>query len=365
MKTILQLCTSPDKGGLELYFADLSNQLTKNFNLYCGLGMHSKLTTYLDPIIPTFLIHKTFHYLPLLAAWKLSKIIDKKKIEVIHLHWNKDLPLAIFSKLFSKQKLKVILTRHMQFPAKKDSFYHRFIYKNLDSIIAITKTMQNDLKRFIPLSVQPYISTIYLGVDSIETLKDETRDLARKPYAEKNEFLIGLFGRISPYKGQRFLIEALNMAKTHNLPFKAIIVGHAMNENYLQELKKEVNLLSLENHIIFTGFVTNPKELMQACDVVVLTTVEETFGLVLIEAMSVGIPVIGSNRGGVPEIIEDQYNGLLFESQNSDDLFYKLKELYDDPEKHLHFGENAKKSALNKFSKQKHIEQLVQFYKSL
>jgi glycosyltransferase involved in cell wall biosynthesis len=71
---------------------------------------------------------------------------------------------------------------------------------------------------------------------------------------------------------------------------------------------------------------------MSCFDALVLTTKLETFGLVLIEAMHSGIPVIGSNAGGVPEIIDNEVTGLLFESWNANSLAEALKRLYTDRE---------------------------------
>ena len=71
------------------------------------------------------------------------------------------------------------------------------------------------------------------------------------------------------------------------------------------------------NNIIFTGFTSEVQNLMQVCDVIVLATHKETFGLVLIEAMHCNIAVIGSDSGGPTEIIENSKSGLLFKSENS------------------------------------------------
>jgi L-malate glycosyltransferase len=357
MKNIIQLCTSPNKGGLELYFAKLSNSLSKNFEIFNVTGKVSAVKPELIHTNESLYINKSSHYFPLQSAFKLARFIDKHQIQVIHLHWNKDLALAIFAKIFSKQKPKVILTRHMQFPAKKDSYYHRFIYKNLDHIIAITHAMADDLHRFIPKNVQPSITTIYHGIEPMPKADTETITNIRNSYLDdENAFLIGLFGRISEAKGQMLLIKAIKKAKENKLPLKAVIVGHAMKDSYLEKLKQTVKELNLEKDIIFTGFIPQPHQLMQACDIITLTSKEETFGLVLIEAMSLGVSVIGSNRGGVVEIIEDQKDGLLFESQDFESLYDKLEYLYKNPSSRKGMAEKAYQISQTKFSYSKHIE---------
>lgn len=365
MHTILELCTSKAKGGLELYFASLSYALAPLFKVHLGLNTKHTLKEHINPKLPSIFLANRSKYFPFKTAKILAHYIDTEAIELIHIHWNRDLALAVWAKRLSRKKPKLILTRHMQFPSYKGGFYHRFLYSHLDHIIAITHTMADDLKRYIPQSIQPPISTIYLGVSPLEKISKEEQKALRAPYASDNEFLIGLFGRIDPKKGQNFLIEAMHYAKEAKLPFKALIVGNSMSEAYLHELKQSVKTFQLEDEIIFTGFIKNPRALMQACDVVLLATIEETFGLVLIEAMSVGVPVIGSNRGGVPEIISHKQSGLLFESENPKALFEALKDFYHNPKLAQTCAENAQERIKERFNTQKHIKKLSQLLNTL
>ncbi len=358
MLKVLELCLSPNKGGLELYFADICNALMPYMQVFSVISPNSKL----KPLIhcDTIELDKKVHYFPWLAAKKLASIIDKQGIDVIHLHWNKDLTLAVLAKLFSKRKPKLVVTRHMKFPAMKDGVLHRFLYQHIDHIMAITQTMAFDLKRFIPEDVRPNISVNYLGIDSVSPFSDKEVSQTRALYdAENKHFLIALVGRIDADKGHDLLLEALAMAKAKGLPFKVLVVGHAMQESYLQGLKARVKAQGLQDDMLFLGFVDEPRCLMQACDVLVLATIEETFGLVLIEAMSVGTPVVGSNRGGVPEIIDDKQTGLLFESCDSQSLFHVLETLYLNPEQAKAYASQASIKVQEKFAAHTHIQTLV------
>lgn len=357
---LMELCTSPSKGGLELYYANISNQLQQDFKVLNVIAEESQIRDKLAPQSSICTLRKISHYFPLFAAIKLARMIDKHQIQLIHMHWNKDLTVAVFAKLFSKMKPKLVLTRHMQFPARKDSAFHRFLYSNIDHIIAVTQTMKEDMQCFIPKQVQPPISVNYLGIDPIEPSPESEVKARRLSYdPDQNLFLIALVGRIDPYKGHDLLVDAMVMAKEKHLPFKALIVGHAMDEKYLQALKARVKQHELESFIEFTGFVDNPRQLMQACDTVILTTIEETFGLVLIEAMSIGVPVIGSNRGGVPEIIAHEKTGLLFESGSSESLFHALNYLYEKPESAMMFASESMAMVQDKFSADGHKQRLV------
>ena len=181
----------------------------------------------------------------------------------------------------------------------------------------------------------------------------------------KNDFIAGLIGRLEESKGQHLLIEALHTAQQNGHSIKALIVGHEMNPGYRDKLKNQASELGVLNNIIFQDFTSEPQQLMQLCDCVVLATVQETFGLVLPEAMRAGVAVIGSNSGGVPEIIDHQKTGLLFESKNAVSLYQQIAYYYDDPERRSGIAEQGKIKADKKFDNDKHFQQLENIFKGI
>ena len=126
---------------------------------------------------------------------------------------------------------------------------------------------------------------------------------------------IGVFSRIEEQKGQHLVIEALDKIDKDNI--QLLIVGHCMDKKYLDRLADMIKTFNLDQKVSFVPFLESPMEIMSFLDLVILPTYEETFGLVVAESMLMGTPVIGSNAGGVPEIIEDRFNGLLFEPKSS------------------------------------------------
>lgn len=113
------------------------------------------------------------------------------------------------------------------------------------------------------------------------------------------------------------------------LNIKVVIVGHTMDEIYLESLKQKAKKLGAEHQIIFTGFTKEVNEHMNIFDVNILATKKETFGLVIIEAMVNKVCILATNSGGPLELINDKHDGLLFD-RTSKDLAKKIKLLYDD-----------------------------------
>lgn len=363
-KSILEVCLSPDLGGLELYMSNCSKYLSKEFNVYNVISKNSKLENYFKNDKNSFLLKRKSSF-SLFLALKLAKIIDKQSIDIIHLHWTKDIPIVVFSKKLSKRKPKIVQTRHMTMTRFKNDFYHKFLYKNIDTIICVTKALQEQVNKFIPKNIRPKTEVIYLGAKTSEKLKENEILKFKNSLKVNDSFMLGLVGRINEFKGQHLLIEAMNLLKEKKLNIKAYIIGHAMNEEYLEKLKQKVIKYELEEQVLFVGFTKEPSKFMQACDVVLMTSKNETFGLVTIEAMRNGTAVIASNSGGVLEVIDDEKNGLLFENQNYEDLALKIEKLYKDNILREKLACAGQKKAEEQFDNEKQFKKLITLFETI
>ena len=321
---ILEFCLSPNLGGLELCVLDNFNYFKTQTVCKLIVAPNTKLDEYVDDKDKyTIKRNKLF---PIIPAFKLAKFIDKNNIDIIHFHWTRDIATVILAKVISKRKLKIIQSRHMTMTRFKDDFYHKWLYKNIDIIHAVTNQVKEQLQKFISEDVRPNIEMIYLGVDEPKIDFDKVLKF-KEVYNLKDEFVVGIIGRIEEGKGQYLVIEAIS--KLINLNIKALIIGDTMDKEYLEELKGKVKKLDIEDKIIFTGFTKDVNEHMKLCDVTVLATLKETFGLVIIESMINKIPVIATANGGPIEIISDMNDGLLFDRTISD-LVKKIELLYLD-----------------------------------
>ncbi len=360
-KTVMELCMSPDLGGLELFMVRCAKALKDEFDVVSVINTNSKLQQYFED--GEFVaIEKNSNFFMFSSAKKLAKIIDEKGVEILHLHWTKDIPFVVLAKLLSKKKPQVVQTRNMTMTRFKDDFYHRFLYKNIDLMLPVTHQVKAQLEKFIPQDVRPEIKVLYMGSDKpelldtkqIESLKDELN-------ISKNSFNVGMVGRINEAKGQHLLIKALLHVEGAN----AYFVGHEMKKGYIDELKTLAKNLGVEDRVHFLGFMKNPHHFYQLCDVVVLASKRETFGLVLIEAMQVGTAVVGSNSGGVVEIIDDEKTGMLFDVGDEKSLAQKISKLKDDKLFLDKIAKAGKKKAQEKFSNELQFKKLAEIFRDL
>lgn len=211
----------------------------------------------------------------------------------------------------------------------KTNIYHKFLYNNVDKILLITEKLKLQTQKFIPYFNKKNIKVLKYGIKNqskINNINTIIKDF------NKNTFNIGIFSRIEDQKGQHLVIQALyDLYKEKGQFFNLYIIGYQQNKMYYNKLKKLVESYKLTDNIFFIEFIKNPIKIMNYFDLIILPTYEETFGLVIIEAMIMNTSIIASNAGGVPEIIEDKYNGLLFETKNYKSLKKQIKFLLENP----------------------------------
>lgn len=353
---ICELCLSPDLGGLELYMMRASHYLGDQ--CISVINENGKLRSYYENTLYRYITLKRRNVLlSWLGAIELARIIDNEAIDIVHLHWTKDLPLAIMAKLLSNRKPKVVQSRHMRMTRFKDDFYHRFLYRNLDMILAVTQQVKIQIEKFIPVDIRPKTEVLYIGSEQPIIVSAEEKKNRREQLQLGNSFTVGIVGRIEEPKGQHIVLKAVQNLVIEGIDAKALVIGAAMDESYLLKLQDQYSDIA-----IFTGFTREAQTLMQLCDVIVLATENETFGLVLIEAMMCGVCVVASDSGGPLEIIDDGENGLLFQTFNSSDLADKLTLLQKNYLLKERYALAGKQKAQEKFESKKQFQLLLQSF---
>ena len=355
---VLGICLSAGKGGLELY-AHKAITAMQNAGHACHFVVSPN--SYLrqrDWSVTIIEMKSSFHLFPLLTAIKLARYIDEHQIDIIHMHWNKDLNLAALSKFLSRRKPKLVYSRHMEITRSKKDLYHRALYSQVDRMLTIAKFVQDQALRFLPLAREK-ISLLYLGVKAAErSSPQDCNDLLPGVVDRKNVFVVGMIGRIEPYKGQHVLVDALEILKRQNLAIMGAMAGPVMDEAYFNRLNRQIAESGMSDNIKYLGVSQEPGKLMSCCDVVVLTTFCETFGLVLVEAMRAGTAVVGTNAGGVPEIIKHNETGMLYAPGDTQQLAGCLAELFHDTSKREKLAKAGKAFADVMFDEQQHFANL-------
>jgi len=358
MNKILAICTSPDKGGLELYFAKLVNYFySQNKQVWAICRENSAIESSLN--IQPLTIKKVSVLNIFIQALSICKIINKNNINIIHIGWGKDLLLAVLVKIFSKKSLKLIYYRQMKITRSKKDFYHKYIYSYIDLLLVITEKLKDEALYFTTMHKDQVQKLLY-GVESPEIETKDTRNkFLRELGLNEKIYTIGVFSRIEEQKGQHLVIEAMNLLG--DTPLQLVIVGHSMDDSYKAKLKTLIEDYNFESKVKFIPFIDKPMRVMPFFDVIILPTYEETFGLVVVESMMMSVPVIGSNAGGVPEIINDNDNGLLFSTKDFNSLRDKILLLMNSKDLRVKLSNNGKLYANKHYNYDKHFELLEKY----
>lgn len=226
------------------------------------------------------------------------------------------LPFGL-SRNISRARLIPVLTSEIGYEVQRMPQPFQMIFRGLfrttlnhsSTVLTLSKRIRRELidqYRIDPSKIMIYrykMSNIFHPQDS--------KDI--KAILNPNGPVVLTLCRISPEKGLEFLIEAARDIVNKVPNVRIVIKGSSNNQKYRDKLTKLVHQYSLESHLVFLEFspYSEVPKFLSASDVLVLPSISEGLPTVLLEAMATGIPVVATNVGGVPDIIEDGRNGLL------------------------------------------------------
>lgn len=173
--------------------------------------------------------------------------------------------------------------------------------------------------------------------------------------------VFGIVGRLQPWKGQHRLLRAVAALRDHGHDVHALVVGgdaYGLSPEYAVALDRLIHELSLHDRVTLTGQVRDPLPYIGAMDVLVNASVAEPFGIVLIEGMSQGIPVVAVGDGGAGDIVEHGRTGLLIDRADETLLAHALGRLTRDEEWRLELGRAGRQRFLEAFTAQAMSERL-------
>jgi glycosyltransferase involved in cell wall biosynthesis len=225
-------------------------------------------------------------------------------------------------------------------------------------IICCSNYMVNEVSNFFQCPLNKIVR-IYNGIDPNSLLP--SNNVNRRKYAEDYEKIVLFVGRLVYEKGPHILIEAANILRRNDIKF--LFVGEGSMKPYLLELGKK---LGLSEKLYFLGHI--PDDILYAiykmASVAVFPSLYEPFGIVALEAMALGTPVIASAVGGLNEIIINGYNGIKVTPGSAYELAEAIVKIIDDPSLSKKLIENAKNFVKN-FTWEKAAEETIKLYEEV
>ncbi|RWX73458.1 MAG: hypothetical protein Metus_1432 [Candidatus Methanosuratincola subterraneus] len=246
------------------------------------------------------------------AARVLSNLI-KIRPEVIHSHgaWYCLLPGVVLKKFY---KTKVIHTFHTSPKDEKipliGKIFLQYLIYNCDVVTFVSRNLKKEYEKFWGLKFRKYEIT-YPGVKKINVTREELENFKEKFQLQERRPILLMQGFTAHrLKAQSAKLAILALKKLRHT-YPRIVLVMTRNGRYLDELKTFAKYEGVLDAVTFTGDLENPFVALEACDIYMHISLGEGLGIELIEAMSVGKPVVATNVGGIPEVIYNFQNGLL------------------------------------------------------
>ena len=356
-KKILYLITQSSWGGAQKYVFDLAIGFQDKFEVVVACGGNGELIKKLQAknvqVFPLkYLVRKIRPVKDFLGFWEIYFLIRKEKPDVVHTNSSKAeilgniaAWLARFAEFRRARVPKIVFTAHgfvfneeMIFLKKTFFvFWEKLASLFADKIICVSefdrqKGIENKIaqeKKFV---------TIHNGIEI-------SGDISHK--ISKEKIVVGTVANFYRNKSLETFIQAagiLHDRGIENVEFQ--IVGDGAERSFLES---EIERLQLEDFRLL-GFQKNGLECMKEFDVFVLSSIKEGFPYVILEAMSLGLPIVATKVGGVPEVVVDGQNGFLVEPKNAEELADKIEDLIRDPEKRRYFGNHNQEKIRQRFS---------------
>jgi glycosyltransferase involved in cell wall biosynthesis len=303
------------------------------------------------------------HWLDKYISFKLVKLIKKLLPDILHVQDLFILPATVI--IAKRLRLPVVITVRDNLPRYFPFFNFIFKFRNnhylealkrCDAVIAISHSIRNNLIEFgVPAEK---ITTIYNICPKL--ISDKTK-------TDNTNFIILGLGRMCEEKGFDILIKSVVDVKARYQikNIKLRLIGNGPERKKLERIAMK---LGLKDSFEFISWVDNKNiadEYSQSDILVVPSRYEEPLGRVVLEASSCSKPVIASNVGGLKEIIQDGFNGLLVPPDDYISLSQSIFRLYHDASLRQYLGSNAKRSVLEKFSESTIVRQTINLYEKI
>jgi glycosyltransferase involved in cell wall biosynthesis len=257
-------------------------------------------------------------------------ICRRERVAIWHGHDYKSNALGLLLRRFWPMRLVTTVHGWVKHTRRTPLYYRidRFCLPRYERVICVSKDLQEECLK-LPVSAERCL-LIENGIDLAEYSRTHTLVEARQSLGiPAGRLVVGAVGRLSAEKGFDLLIRAVDRLARAGLDLDLLIAGEGDEEPRLRALASE---LGCGERVRLLGFQANVKELYQAFDVFVLSSLREGLPNVLLEAMALEVPVLATRIAGVPRLIDDESNGLLIQPGSVDELTRALERLLRDGE---------------------------------
>jgi L-malate glycosyltransferase len=373
MKLKIGITCYPTVGGSGVVATELGKLLAER-----GHEIHfitSSIPFRLGKFYPNIFFHEVevnqysvFQYPPydLALASKMAEVAKREKLDLLHVHYAVPHAVcAVLAKQMLDDNIKILTTLHgtditvLGYDPSLSEMI-KFGIEKSDAVTAVSHQLKEDTEQL--LKTQKEIIPVHNFVDERVYYRRDNNSELKKTYGiQDDEKVIVHISNFRPVKRIQDVIKAFSLIRKE-MPSKLLLIGNGPELTVACEQVRELNI---EDDVLFLGKQENVGELFSICDLKLLLSEKESFGLVLLEAMACGVPVIGTRIGGIPEVIVDGETGYMVEVGDTAAVANKAISLLKNDERHRRFRENSVRHVRENFLSEKIVSVYEEIYNSL
>lgn len=387
-KKVLLFCANPVNGGTAKVFTELVIGMKKdnmhNFDIISAINEANNVSTY--NTIPDLIrlnicseeeifknekdrksyIYKLYRRIKrFILYYRIQKknirrvrdFIKENQIEEVMVHSGGYHGDGLCEQVLMAAKAEGILKRIMVFHNDfKKNKLQRFIYFFYDQKISCLATQIITVSNFTKVRIEKNsyirkkIDVIYNGLPVVENENINEMKKTLKIESEKR-LIIGMIGNFEERKGHILLLQSLAQLIKHDKQFHLVMIGNILDSQYYKQCLEVIKSNGMGSYITIIEGIYNAGQYAQCFDFMVFPSIEdESFGLVAVEAMSYGVPVITFQCGGIPEVVGDQKEGFVIPLKDVDKMAKAISSMLNNPVLRKTMGNNAKEKYVKQFS---------------
>lgn len=362
---LLMYCIRP--AGAEKVVLSIASNLNRNKYevVVCTFKNGELYNEFAKLNIPFYILNKK-NRVDIKFIWKLIRLIRKEKIVIIHSH---NFSANFWGRLVGYlARVPILITTEHTVATTKSAlqkYIDYYLSKITDKIIAVSKNVKDSHVEEEGIKSETIV-TIYNGIEPHSNQESEISLYRSKLLNELGidctNMIIVTVGRLEPPKGYQYLLNAIPIVKKVYPQARFVFVGAGSLKNKLEETAIKLNI---RDKVIFTGFRADATNILSAFDLCVIPSIREGFSITLLEAMSVGTPIVATDVGGNSEAIVNKESGLIVPPKDPKLLASSIIEILKNKTMSEKIGKKAKERYLANFTVTKMIDNTEKLYENL
>jgi glycosyltransferase involved in cell wall biosynthesis len=294
------------------------------------------------------------------AAWKLSRVIRQYIPRIVHAHDPHAVAMGATALSFSAPSPKPLLvaSRRVDFHLQGHSF-SRWKYRQVDRFIAASAAIRDILVHDgLPA---PLIDVVHDGIDVDAVQKLPAVDMHAEFWLPHGAPVIAHVGALVGHKGQKHLVEAMALVRREVPDAHLVIFGEGELRGALE---KQIRERRLEKYVLLAGFREDVLQLVKSADLFVMSSVTEGLGSAVLDAMAMGLAVVGTRAGGIPEAVVHGETGLLVPPGEPAPLAASIVRLLKDAGVRRQYGEAGRARVAEQFGVDRLVDGTLASYEN-